>query len=89
MAVTNSGKSPVKCSALNDALTGRWRLTYLRWVGATTAGHVLVVNDEAGDLIWSAEADGPNFNDIQPIFENKDGLVVATMQSGYLLVYYQ
>jgi len=70
-----------------DSVTGRKRIAYLRWVGATTAGHVLVVNDGNGNLIWSGEADGPHFNDIQPIFESRDGIAIATIQSGYLLVY--
>lgn len=89
MAVTYTGHSPIKMSAAADVWSGRLQVTYMRWVAATAAGHVLEVNDGNGNLVWSGEADGANFNDIMPLFQEVDGLEVATMTSGYLLVYYR
>ena len=88
MAVDHKGKGVVYMSAQGDSLSGVKRWTYYRWVGATTAGHVLVANDTAGDLIWRAEADGANFNDIHPVFKRRDGVVISSMSSGYVLAYY-
>lgn len=87
--VTYTGHSPIKLDLQGDTFAGRLHVTYVRWTGATTAGHVMVLNDSNGNLIWSGEADGANFNDLQPVFQNVDGLNVATMQSGYLQVYYR
>lgn len=87
--VTNAGKSPLIFSAQGDSITGVWHITYMRWTGASTAGHLLVVNDGDGDLIWDSEADGADFLDIHPLFEDRKGINVATMDSGHLLVYYR
>ena len=69
--------------------TEKLLIKYIRWVGATTAGHSLVVNDTNGDMIFESVADGANFIDVHPIFEIIDGVVVATMQSGTLYVFYR
>ena len=87
MAVTNTAKGPIKMTAQGDAVTGSTYITWLRWVGATTAGHTLVVSDTAGDLIAASEADGPNFIDIIPIFSFRNGITATTMASGTLYIH--
>lgn len=87
MAVTGLGKRRVKMTAQGDSIPGRWKVRTFRWLGATTAGHVLVVNDTNGNLIWESESDGPNFNDLHPLYDWVDGIVVQTMPSGRILVY--
>ena len=87
MAVTNANFSPLKFSAAADAVTGRYYVKWMVWVGATTAGHTIVVNDAAGKLLFSGEASGANFSWLQPVAQWANGITVATMASGYLLVY--
>lgn len=89
MAVSNEGHSPTKFSAAADALPVRIFIKYINWVGATTAGHTVTVTDTAGHLIFSGEADGANFTQIQPVYEWYDGIIVSAMSSGYLLVYFR
>ena len=89
MAVSNEVKGPVKFTDPLDAVAYRRKWTYLRWVGATTAGHTLVINDADGDLVWDSEADGANFNDIHPLFQIRTGLTIATMGSGHVLAYFE
>lgn len=89
MAVTHAGKGVAHFSAQGDSLPGAFQITYLRWVGATAADHLLVVDDSAGDLIWRSEADGANFNDIHPLFQRRQGVVISSMSSGFVLAYYR
>ena len=89
MAVTNIAASPLIMSAASDADTRQFLVTWIRWNGATTAGHALLVKDSAGNTIFASEADGANFIDIQPIFKVCKGLVVTAMDSGTLYVFYR
>lgn len=89
MSVTHAGKGVIKLTTQGDSLSGARYFTYMRWVGATTAGHVMKANDTAGDLIWESEADGANFNDIHPLFDRRVGLVIGSMTSGFVLAYYK
>lgn len=70
----------------NGTLTGRRQVTYLRWIGATTAGHTLTLSDSNGARWFESEADGANFIDIHPVFNEINGLVV-TLTSGTFYVY--
>ncbi len=89
MAVTNSGRSPTKFAAQSDAETGKKFISYMMWVGAAAAGDTIVVTDTAGKLIWSWEANGANYSIEVAIFKGYDGIIVSTMASGYLLVYFE
>lgn len=87
MAVSQVSSNVIKMTAAADSITGKKLVSYIRWVGATTAGHSLVVKDAAGNEIMKSVADGNYFIDIQPVFQVKDGVVATTMQSGELYVY--
>lgn len=89
MSVTHAGKGVIKFTAQGDSLTGVKKFTYFRWIGGTTAGHLMKANDTAGDLIWESEADGANFNDIHPVFATRNGVVIGSMSSGFVLAYYR
>ncbi|MHA2065531.1 MAG: hypothetical protein ACXABY_14245 [Candidatus Thorarchaeota archaeon] len=89
MAVSNEIKGPIVMNAQGDSISSPTYITWLRWVGATTAGHSLVVNDGDGDRIASSECDGANFLDIIPIFRMRKGVVATTMQSGELSIYFK
>jgi hypothetical protein len=89
MAVSNTGDSPLIMSAQGDADTRQFIVTWVRWNGATTAGHTLTLKDSAGNIIFESVADGANFIDMQPIFKPCRGLSLTTMQSGTLYVFYR
>lgn len=87
MAVTGEVFGIAKMTAALDAITSKVRISWLRWVGATTAGHALSVTDTAGNVIWESEADGANFIDMFPVYKIVTGVKAATMDSGTLYVY--
>lgn len=87
MAVTGEDKGRIKMTEAADTTDSTLFVKYLRWVGATTAGHSLVVNDEDGDAIFESAAEGANFIDVHPLFSIVRGITVATMGSGTLYVY--
>lgn len=87
MAITQNGTHCVKMTAQSDALTGMHHVSYIRWVGANTAGHVCAVSDTSGNVYFASEADGANFIDLQPIFQWRDGVKVLLMDSGTVYVY--
>jgi hypothetical protein len=72
----------------SGAITGRKFLKHLRWYGATTAGHTLVVKDTAGNTLWESESDGPHFIDVHPFYVVVDGINVVTIDSGKMQAFY-
>lgn len=87
MAVTQSTKKVIIFGAASDALTGKRRVGYVNWLGATTAGHVLNLTDTAGNVVLKLIAQAANDPFYIPIFETWDGIIVTTMQSGVLHVH--
>lgn len=85
MAVTRNKNKTIEMTAQADFIAERVKIGFMRWIGATTAGHSLVVDDGHGGLIWESEADGANFIDLHPLFNWYDGVTVTTMQSGKLI----
>lgn len=61
-------------------------IRYVRWVGATTAGHKLVLQSK-GMTIFESVADGANFIDVHPLFDMYHGIDITTLDSGTLYVY--
>jgi hypothetical protein len=60
----------------------------IRWVGATTAGHAAVVQDEDSVVYWESLAAGSNYveSDLTERVWQKD-FKVTTLQSGRLYIY--
>lgn len=87
MAVTGQGTGVYVFSAAADALAGKTYVKHIRWVGATTADHQLIVTDTAGNVILASYADGKDFIDVHPFYRYFTGITVATMASGTLYVY--
>ena len=87
MAVTGAGNGIYKMTAGADAVTGRLNVSYIRWVGGTTAGHSCVLDDSNGNVIFEGEADGANYTDIMPVFRWINGITVDTLDSGTVYVY--
>lgn len=62
----------------------------VRWVGATTAGHTVSVQNSAGNVIWASEASGANYVEGEH-FDKKPlvfaGLKIPTLASGIVYLY--
>lgn len=74
-------------TAPGDSISGRHLLKHIRWVGATTSGHALIIKDSAGVVIFDSLADGSNYIDVHPFYRIVDGIVIDTMQSGRVYAY--
>lgn len=85
MAISGTGIGVVKFTS-NGTVTGLKQVAYVRWVGATAAGHTAELKDANGEEWWAGEADGPNFTDVHPIYRQINGLVV-TLSSGSVYAY--
>ena len=62
----------------------------IQWIGATTAGHEAIVQDQSGQVIWRRLAQGANQN-FDTEFEGRrgrlvNGLLVPTLASGTLYI---
>lgn len=63
--------------------------TKIRWVGATTAGHTVTIQDKGGAVKFAAAAATTNYDESESfdpplIF---DGLIVPTLSSGTVYIY--
>lgn len=85
--ITGQGSWIYAFSAAGDSLPGTIYLKHLRWVGATTAGHQLIVEDDAGNVIWESVADGQYMIDVFPFYRYITGINPVTMGSGTLYAY--
>ena len=85
-------------TAASNILSGTVWISKVRWVGASSAGHVATLIDGLGNTIWSSVASGSNYVEVDtyigpaflrvngdPIAGN--GLGVSTLQSGKLYIY--
>jgi hypothetical protein len=61
----------------------------LRWVGATTAGHTVTVQDGASNHIWGSVASASNNVEDAPIHRIYSGLQVPTLGSGTLYITFE
>jgi hypothetical protein len=87
MAVTGDKTRVIKMTAALDALTGKKVIQSIRWIKATTGGHNLEVTDTAGNTILLASASGANVTEYYDMHcLPVEGIIVATMQSGTLVV---
>lgn len=60
----------------------------IRWVGATTAGHSVVIQDPSDNILWDSVAAGANYVEADSL--NREwaaGFKVTTLDSGVLRVY--
>ena len=87
--ITGQSKGIYQCSGVGDTLIGRYRVSYFRWVGATTAGHQCIVKEggSTGAVLFKSEADGANFLDVMALHRWADGLYVDTLGSGTVFIY--
>lgn len=87
MAVTQSTSSVIKLTAAADAISGTLYVDRIRWVGATTAAHALVVSDAAGTIYVHSVANAANFIEDIEVECNMAGVVITTLGSGTVYLY--
>ena len=87
MAVTQTDTRIWKFSAAADSVSTKEHYRFLRWVGATAAGHNLIVTDGSGNEVFVSEANGANYVDDCPLGYSIGSLTVASMGSGALYAY--
>lgn len=72
--------------------TDKIRVKYLRWVSeSATAGDNVTVEDNNGEVIWSAVADDANYEEAHAFGDKGqdfDGFELASIDSGILYVAY-
>lgn len=70
-------------------LYGQIKVKSIRWVGATTAGHVVEIQEPDGDVLWRSLASGANHVEADLIERWwHDGFKVPTLGSGVLYIEY-
>ena len=69
-------------------VTYSFRVRGIRWVGATTAGHLVSVTDQNDVVKWEGEAAGTNHTESDTIQDEKlwKGLKVPTLRSGKIYI---
>ena len=97
-SAVQQARGVISCTEAGDACSGRIKITYLRWIGGSTAGHQCLLRQYSdGDvaaptsasIIWHSYADGDYFIDLFPIYQWHDGFYVHVLSSGTLYVYYE
>ena len=68
------------------AATGQVTVRSWKWLGATTAGHSLIVKDGQGRGRFKSVANGQNFIDADAPRIVMNGFSLDTMDSGTLLI---
>ncbi len=87
MAVTGESIGVIKMTTATDAVAKKLKIDFIRWVGATTAGHVLTLTDTAGNVLFSSVADGANFIDVHALPLIANGVILSVLGSGTLYLY--
>ena len=88
----------VDTAAAGSLTADRMRVRSFRWAGATTAGHKVIVKDDAGDVMWESFAPGANFIEAESFGGGRGidsgggkdcgGIAVTTLDSGKLYIAY-
>ena len=89
MAVSNQTTGPIIMTAQGDSITSSVYISWVRWIGGTTDGHVMEITDHSGNRICKSQADGASFLDIIPIFRMRKGIIVNSLGSGTLEIHYR
>lgn len=90
MAVT-LGKSPVTLTALNDEITGNWKVTTIRCVTASTSG-AFILTDNAGthELLRTRALQANDSEESGAMDFWFDGVKVSQIPAGGIVyVYYE
>lgn len=64
-------------------------IEYIRWLGATDAGHTAIIQDGDGEEIWRADANSTDYSEESAVRLVAKGLIVPTLGSGVLFLYHK
>lgn len=84
MANSTSGPLWILDTTGTIVASAQVRVRSWKWLGATTAGHQLIVKDGAGRIRFKSLANGQNFIDADAPNMVMNGFVLDTMGSGEL-----
>ena len=90
MAVT-LGKSPVQMTAVNDAITGNWKVTTIRVVSTSGTG-VAILTDNGGthEIFHSRSLQASDAEESGALDYWVDGITVSQLPTGAIVhVYYE
>jgi len=87
--------NPLKVDTASSTALSSYNFTawMIRWVGATTAGHTISVQDKNGNVKYASEASGANYVEESHLVSPKNeslifnGLKVPTLGSGIIFIY--
>lgn len=86
MSVTGDSGKVLKLSAEGDSVSIPLRVSYIRWVGGSNGDALSIVDNNSTELFASV-AEGNNFIDIHPLFQEVRGLTLATLGGGNVYIY--
>ena len=85
----------VDTASATAILTSWAAVAQIQWIGATTAGHEAIIQDQDGRVLWRRLAQGANQN-FETVYaeagqhggrgRNVNGLLVPTLGSGILYI---
>jgi hypothetical protein len=85
VVMANSTSGPLWILDTTGTITTQQvRVRSWKWLGATTAGHTMIVKDGAGRIRFKSVANGQNFIDADAPNMTMNGFVLDTMTSGEL-----
>jgi hypothetical protein len=94
MANNITGNPIVVDTAASTTVTDyNFKAWMIRWVGATTAGHTISVQDKDGNVKYASEASGANYVEESHLVSPRTdclifkGLKVPTLGSGIIYIY--
>ena len=64
------------------------QIKFVRWVGAATAGDQCVIQDEDATTFWDAFANATNYTERDELNLKRNGIIVPTLDSGTLYIYF-
>lgn len=86
MALTGDTGKVLKLTGQGDSVSYPLRVSYIRWVGGSS-GQELSITNSNNDEIFYSKADGSNFIDIHPLFQEVRGLTLTTLTGGTVYIY--
>lgn len=87
MALSQQTTRVLRATSTDTISTEYISVKAIRWVGATTAGHVCTLTDTAGNIVWTGVADAANYTDTMYMHDRFLGLIVSAISSGVVYIY--
>lgn len=83
---TNTDKPIWYSATQGNEHTDLVHIQWVKWIGATSAGHKCQLQDQDGAYVFSDEASDANYVAFQPVGAAYRGLVLNDLDSGHVLI---